>query len=166
MPSSANLLRHLPTLFSGILSCRAITLFSRPTQQIRALASAGHEHFTAARRVADNGLKRFSKEVSLTGLATDLALAQGDPAGARLYMNSFSDRLLKLPQWRYRQGLAACLDGQTEEAADVFGRLLREQRNPELSKKSAWIVEQDLLEQLSLNPAGQACSEAAYRNLD
>jgi predicted Zn-dependent protease len=92
---------------------RAIATSDAPTpvlyrQQASALVAAGEDHWQAARDALDSGLLRHPVEVSLLGLATDIALAQAELARARDYMARLPKGLEVLPQWRARFELAAC----------------------------------------------------------
>jgi len=79
-------------------------------QQVLALVAAGERHYKAAREVADTGLDGFPGEVSLLGLATDIALAEDDPGVAALYIQQLPGSISMLPSWQARRERAQCLE--------------------------------------------------------
>lgn len=86
---------------------QAIIHSERPTpslflQQGQALFMAGPEYWAVALGVADAGLERFPRDVSLLGLATDIALDLQQPAAAGAYLQRLPDGLRSLPQWAAR----------------------------------------------------------------
>jgi len=78
-------------------------------QQVLALVAAGEEYYKPARKIADAGLDRFPGEMSLLGLATDIALAEDEPGAAALYMQRLPASIKKLPAWQTRRERAQCL---------------------------------------------------------
>lgn len=73
------------------------------------LVAAGEPHWPAARAVIDSGLTRFALEVGLLALAVDIALAQDDLEGARMYFSRVPEAIRSLPQWTARAALLAGL---------------------------------------------------------
>ena len=65
----------------------------------------------SAGEVLDAALQRFPAEVSLLGLAVDLALAEGQIPRAGTLLNRAPPALGQLPQWAWRQRLLDCLSG-------------------------------------------------------
>jgi predicted Zn-dependent protease len=121
---------------------RAIATSAAPTpvlyrQQASALVAAGDDHWQAARDALDTGLARHPVEVSLLGLATDIALAQAETAAARHYLARLPKGLETLPQWRARLELASCGDAGDGEAADC-AQMARAQL---LAQVAAWTRE-------------------------
>jgi len=93
---------------------RAIFLSESPAPELYrnnalSLVAAGEPQWPAARAVIDSGLTRFALEVSLLGLAVDIALAQDDLEGARMYFSRVPEAIRSLPQWTARSELLARL---------------------------------------------------------
>jgi len=63
----------------------------------------------AAADAADTGLERFGVEVTLVGLATDIALARNQPGEARRYLDLLPDALQDMPQWNARIQSTGCM---------------------------------------------------------
>jgi tetratricopeptide (TPR) repeat protein len=80
--------------------------------QARALVEGGKELLGQARLVTDAGLAQFPGEVSLLGLGTDIALAEGLPGAAQQYLDRLPAKLLDLPQWRNRLLIKQCFADQ------------------------------------------------------
>jgi tetratricopeptide (TPR) repeat protein len=78
-------------------------------EQVLALVAAGEGYYITARKMADAGLDRFPGEVSLLGLATDIALAEDEPGAAALYMQRLPAPISLLPAWQARRERAQCL---------------------------------------------------------
>ena len=94
---------------------QAIALSDAPSpslyrEQVLALVAAGESNYKAAREVADSGLNSFPGEVSLLGLATDIALAENDPGVAALYIQQLPDSISMLPSWQGRHERVQCLE--------------------------------------------------------
>jgi predicted Zn-dependent protease len=89
--------------------------------QALALAAAGPEQWPAARRALDAALLRHPQDPALLGLASDVALAQGQPEAARALIGRVPEALHALPRWAVRLERAQCLEraggGTDEEAA-------------------------------------------------
>jgi tetratricopeptide (TPR) repeat protein len=86
---------------------QAIALSARPApvlfvEQAQALRAAGIDHAPAALAAVDRGLERFPAEVSLLGLAADLALEQGQGTRARGYLERVPEPVRALPRWQDR----------------------------------------------------------------
>ncbi len=93
---------------------QAITRSPTPTpalyrQWSLALAAAGPAHWTAAGAAAAQGLERFPADVSLLGLATDIALASGLASQAADLIAQLPGPLRKLQQWQARAQLQNCM---------------------------------------------------------
>jgi Tfp pilus assembly protein PilF len=102
----------------------AILLSESPSPELYrnnalSLVAAGEPQWPAARVVTDSGLSRFALEVSLLGLAVDIALAQDDLEGARLYFSRVPEAIRSLPRWASRSKLLAqfAADKPSERAA-------------------------------------------------
>ena len=89
--------------------------------QALALAAAGPEQWPAARRALDTALLRHPQDPALLGLASDVALAQGQPEAARALVGRVPEALHALPHWAVRLERAQCLErgavGTDEETA-------------------------------------------------
>lgn len=85
--------------------------------QILALASLGPEQHPFAYSVIDEGLRRFGIEVTLIGLGTDLALADGNAVRAAAYLGRLPERLMTLQNWKDRDALRACLESEPAQIA-------------------------------------------------
>ncbi len=101
----------------------APSLFRRQaTAQVR----AGEPHWAAARSTADRGLERYPGEVSLLGLATDLALAMNDLPAAAAYLEVLPTSLEQLSGWQARTRLAKELAAADPDSAkDLADRARR-----------------------------------------
>ena len=67
------------------------------------LALVANQDATGALDAVDAGLARFGPEVTLLGLGTDLALAQGDKQRAQAYLDRLPAGLERLAPWSGRQ---------------------------------------------------------------
>jgi len=89
--------------------------------QALALAAAGPDQWPAARRALDTALLRHPQDPALLGLASDVALAQGQPEAARALVGRVPEALHALPHWAARLERAQCLErgavGTDEETA-------------------------------------------------
>lgn len=72
-------------------------------------AAAGKASWPDALGTVDEGLDRFSTEISLLGAGTDIALAAGDTGRAEQYLSVVPDGLYRLDQWKDRVNLLSCL---------------------------------------------------------
>ena len=95
---------------------QAIARSARPApvlfvEQAQALRAAGIDHATEALEAVDRGLERFPTEVSLLGLATDLALDSGQTDRAQRYLERVPAPVRALPRWQARlAALAVAVD--------------------------------------------------------
>ena len=80
-----------------------------------ALVESGPDFWTAAQQVVAEGLTRFTVEISLLALGTDLALAQDKASLAFAYIDSLSRGVRELPQWQSRASLARALEKAAPE---------------------------------------------------
>jgi tetratricopeptide (TPR) repeat protein len=126
---------------------------------ILSLLAAGPEHRQQAVRVVAQGLAAFPAEVGLLGLAMDMALADGAPAEARSRLEQLPGGLTALPQWQYRGGLLACLEGDSKAARAQFGDLLR--RFMENRLTGTFEASAADLDTLAKNPTQKQCQAAA-----
>lgn len=91
---------------------RAIDLSARPSPQLfrlQVLALVAERRLETAREAVDEALAIWPHQVNLIGLATDVSLAQNDPAQAEAYLRRLPDGLSKVDRWRQRAEWTACL---------------------------------------------------------
>ncbi|MEN8174942.1 MAG: hypothetical protein ABFS23_04220 [Pseudomonadota bacterium] len=118
--------------------------------------------FTAqAAATVDAGLQAFPSDLSLRGLGVDLALSRSDTKRASAYLAGLPPRLVRLPQWAFRQGLLACEAGRTEEAANWFRSLDRESDGTGKRRAGTWKVPRETVARLSAEPVPEGCREVA-----
>ena len=79
-------------------------------QQALALLAAGHDSWPTALSALMQGLGRYPRDVSLLGLATDIALACDQLPAARKYIDALPVEIQALPRWKTRLDLAAALE--------------------------------------------------------
>lgn len=79
-----------------------------------ALVRAGEDQWGSARSVVDIGLERYSQDVSLLALGTDIALAENLPERAELYIARLSPPILQLSRWQDRLQTMHCLAATKE----------------------------------------------------
>lgn len=140
----------------------AIKHGERPAPELyRALVisqyASGGELRARAAGTADDGLRKFPGEASLTGLAVDLALAEEETGRAEEYLSALSPGLMKLPQWTFRQAVMFCLQGDVERAAAGFGSLLPEAENEVSQRPGSWTIDPELLGPLAVEPDSETC---------
>lgn len=118
----------------------------------------------AAQAVLEQALQRFPAEVSLQGLAVDLALAEGRVLRARQLLETADPALQRLPQWAWRQNLATCLAGGADAA-----RAVQELATPHgltVGRRGTWQAP-DLPDIPGVSPPDHAwCRNAAKAGLD
>ena len=79
----------------------------------------------SAGQVLAAALQRFPSEISLLGLATDLALAQAAIPQARTLLARVPPALGQLPQWAWRQGLLDCISGTPDAKSALQAMVAR-----------------------------------------
>lgn len=124
--------------------------------------ASGGELRAGSSNTVDAGLLRFPGEPSLLGLGLDIALADGDVDQAAKYLNSLSPGLLKLPQWKFRQALLSCLQGDVEAAVAGFESV----RPADGDRFGSRAVSTELIEQLSAGADPQSCRDAVLGILE
>lgn len=85
--------------------------------QILSTLATGESGWEAAALIAASAVERFGTEVTVLGLATDIALAMNQPRLAAGYLDKLPPALNTLPQWSARFGLVDCFD-DTADAVD------------------------------------------------
>lgn len=132
---------------------------------IIALLAAGPEHVTAARQAVDEALDKFSREITILGLGTDLALSQGDAGAALSYLTRLPQRLDRLAQWKFRRGVWRCLDGQLDQAVADFADVLSTGSGPGGPRAGTWSMPHAALSGLTSIPTPQSCMDAVWQTL-
>ena len=149
---------------------KAIELSDQPGPGLyRSLAlstvAAGSEHIPAAEEAVQVALGWFPGEVSILGLATDLSLAQSDTRLAQSYMSGISKRLLELPQWRFREAVRVCLEGDPDAAVEIFTKLLKETESGAMARAGTWTMPVESVANLAKEPLPGNCAAAAWETL-
>ena len=101
--------------------------------QILALASTDKNKWQEAIQVAEAGLQHFGLEVTLLGLAIDIALADNQADKARQYLESLPQALRALPQWASRIQTADCMTLAAPEVSAACLRLANDQLATEVN---------------------------------
>lgn len=125
---------------------QAIRFSSAPSpallrQQALALIAAGPGQWESARRALDAALLRHPQDPALLGLATDLALAQGQPEAARALVGRVPEALHVLPRWAARLERAQCLEQAASGTDEMAERCLPDAREELAAQVEAWIDE-------------------------
>ena len=108
-------------------------------EQALALAAAGPEQWPSARRALDAALLRHPQDPALLGLASDVALAQGQPQAARVLIGRVPEALQALPPWAARLERARCLERAAEVADEATARCLLAARAALDAQVASWI---------------------------
>lgn len=127
-----------------------------------ALVAAGSDHFSMAMDVVRKGLEQFPSEILLTGIGTDISLAQSDTETAGKLINRLPTAIQKLQQWQTRQALLDCQTGHRVRAAEWFAgtseSLSGSGHTPGLLTRK-WLV------RLAEDPSPDNCQAAVIVNL-
>jgi len=119
-----------------------------------AFVAAGPDYFPDAMIVSNQGLSIFPGEIVLTGIATDLSLAQADTDTASQLIGQLPDSIQNLPQWQTRILL---LDCQSGGAPDVSSAL----KASPASRSSSGLLSEESLTRLTGEPSAEDCQAAA-----
>ena len=132
---------------------------------ILSLLAAGRDHAAEAMAEINNGLNRFSRELSLLGLGVDLALARSDPQLAFQLMARLPQGLSDLPQWQFRKAVWYCLDGDTNAATRSFSTLLANAQDREQQRAGTWEPPMEIISKLNSDTKVETCSNAMWELL-
>ena len=119
--------------------------------------ASGADYTPAAVLTVDAALQRFPMELSLLGLAVDLALERSDTGAATVYMSRLSARLAALNQWQFRAALLACMAGRVEQAEFAFAQLLSEAQGKLRQRSGTWNGSVEILSGLAQRPEPESC---------
>lgn len=141
---------------------QAISNSERPSPSLyRSLVitqfASGADYYPAAVATVDAALHRFPVELSLLGLAVDLALERPDTGAATVYMSWLPARLAGLNQWQFRAALLACLEGQVEPAKFTFAKLLSDAQDTVRHRSGTWKASVEILSGLAERPQPESC---------
>lgn len=164
--AQAYLLQQQPVLAAEDFAT-VIQLSERPAPSLYsanalALVMAGSDYYSAAMAVVKNGLRLFPGEIMLTGIATDLSLAQSDTQTATKLINQLPASIQKLMQWQTRKALLDCQAGHQEQAALWFvsaGKITSK------SHHSPHVLSEKWLARLASDPNPKDCQAAAVEIL-
>lgn len=123
-----------------------------------ALVAAGEDHFRAAMDVVKLGLKRFPSEISLTGIGTDVSLAQSDTDTARILIDQLPPSIQKLPQWQTRKALLDCQTGNDVRAMQWFSAPAAVSSK---TNHTHILFNEEWLDRLASDPTPSNCQAAA-----
>lgn len=121
------------------------------------LALAADGQWPQAMLAAQAGLAALPGEVALSGLAADLALVNGHQDVARALLEQQAEPIAALPQWRYRAGMLACLEGRAADAETVFGSLSDLGLASEARPAGTWSVDPEALADLASDATADQC---------
>ena len=141
---------------------KAISNSERPSPSLyRSLVitqfASGADYYPAAVTTVDAALQRFPVEVSLLGLAVDLALERSDTGAATVYISRLPTRLAGLNQWQFRAALLACLEGQVDMAQSTFAKLASDAQGTVRHRSGTWNVSVEILSGLAQRPEPESC---------
>lgn len=119
-----------------------------------AFVAAGSDFFPDAMIVTNQGLSIFPGEIVLTGIATDLSLAQADTDTASKLVRQLPASIQNLPQWQTR---IALLDCQAGDMSGVTSALLA---SP-VSRNSPDLLSEEWATRLANEPNAENCQAAA-----
>jgi hypothetical protein len=108
-------------------------------QQALALIAAGPGLWESAGRALDAALLRHPQDPALLGLASDLALAQGQSGVARDLVGRMPEALHVLPRWAARLERAQCLEQVASATDEAAARCLLAAREELNTQVAAWI---------------------------
>jgi len=123
-----------------------------------ALVAGGSDHFPEAMTVANQGLAIFPTEIVLTGIATDLSLAQADIDTARKLIGQLPAAIQNLPHWQTRIALLNCQAGDLPAETTALEAL-------PVPRKSAGLLSEEWLTRLANEPSAENCQAAAVSTL-
>ncbi len=124
----------------------------------RAFIKAGSEYYPQAQAMIELGLDRFPGEVMLTGLATDIALAQADIDTAKALIHSLPEPILGLNQWQARLALLDCQAGREAQASQWFAAAAQKHGQ---TRGTTGHLSETWLQSLARQPGAQNCTRAA-----
>jgi len=124
----------------------------------------GADHHPAAAATVAAALQRFPGEVSLLGLAVDLAFERTDTRAATIYLSQLPARLTALIQWQFRAVLLVCLEGPVERAGLAFTKLLTDAQGNTGRHSGTWNGSGEILAGLAERPVPEHC-RATVRDL-
>jgi len=142
--------RPAPTLYRSLV----ITQFA-----------SGGDLLAQSVATVDAGLQKFPGEISLLGLAVDLALADENGDRAARYMGTLSPGLLELPQWTFRRAVLACLQRDMETAIAGFESLLPATESQAGNRTGSWTVPLALIEKLVEDADPPTCRDSVLTTL-
>ena len=119
-----------------------------------AFVEAGSDYFPDAMTVTDQGLLKFPGEIVLTGIATDLSLAQADIGAAGKLIGQLPSSIQNLPQWQIRIALLNC------QAGELSGVTAALKASP-VSRTSPGLLSEEWLTRLANEPSVENCQSAA-----
>ena len=115
-----------------------------------AFVTAGSDYFPDAMAITNRGLTLFPGEIVLTGIATDLSLAQADIETASKLVRQLPASIQNLPQWQTR---IALLDCQAGEMSGIT--------TSPVSRNSPDLLSEEWLTRLANEPSAENCQAAA-----
>jgi hypothetical protein len=125
---------------------------------VSAYIAAGSEYFPQAMDVVREGLARIPREISLTGMGTDISLARSNFNSAQALIDTLPEPVLGLLQWKIRSALLDCLAGRRELALQGFTAAAED---PSLARKTAALLPEQWLRKLAADPTPENCQLAA-----
>lgn len=128
-----------------------------------ALVAAGGDFYPAATNVVQEGLLLFPGEIRLTGIATDLYLAQSDTDAARVLIDQLPASIRKLQQWQTRTALLDCQSGDQSSAGLWFTHA------SEIAQSwghDSGLLSEQWLTRLAREPIAENCRAAALEVLN
>jgi len=101
---------------------QAIGKSSKPSPQLYrqwglALVAADPRSLEIPKGALTIGLEQYPRDVSLLGLASDIALAQGMPAEASIFIQKLPGGMNQLPRWQSRLELINCFKRSEEDSS-------------------------------------------------
>lgn len=141
---------------------RSIELSKNPAPALfrsQALSLIAANDWQASGHIINAGLSRFPREVSLLGIAVELALVQQDVHQVLAYFTRVPERLRSLPQWRFRKAVWHCVSGDQEAAVDEFRTLVTTTKPQQVSRTGTWEVPVAAISSLIEQPQANTCVE-------
>ena len=132
---------------------------------VLSLVAAGRDQAPAAVAAVKSGVDRFPREVTLLGLGVDLALAQSDTRRAQTYMEKLPKPLYDLPQWKFRQAIWRCIEGDNVNAASGLTDMLAVQESGSGQRAGTWEMPVSLVRELAADTRPEKCANAAWETL-
>jgi tetratricopeptide (TPR) repeat protein len=143
----------------------AINLSPRPSpslyrSHIISELSAGPESYASATASVQAGLNHFPREISLLGLAVDLALVQSDGQAALNTMMRLPGRLQELMQWKFRRAAWQCIQGNEDRAKEAFNDMLTPSGDDEKRRAGTFDLSPEEVGALAGDPTVDKCTAA------